>query len=41
MEIPRTYLGEMSILHVGDRWAVGRITESYRMIQIGDEVEIR
>lgn len=41
MEIPRTYLGELSVLYVGDRWAIGRITDSYRLIEIGDEVEIR
>ncbi|HEY7864097.1 MAG TPA: hypothetical protein VIE39_10580 [Thermoanaerobaculia bacterium] len=41
MEIPRTYLGELSVLQVGDRWAVGRITESYRLIEVGDQVEIR
>jgi len=41
LEIPRTYLGEIAILEVGDRWAVGRITDSYRLIEIGDEVEVK
>jgi hypothetical protein len=41
LEIPRTYLGEVAILEVGDRWAVGRITDSYRLIEIGDEVEVK
>lgn len=41
LEIPRTYLGEVAILQVGDRWAVGRITDSYRLIEIGDEVEVK
>ncbi|HTO87616.1 MAG TPA: hypothetical protein VMR54_08845 [Thermoanaerobaculia bacterium] len=41
LEIPRTYLGEVAILAVGDRWAVGRITDSYRLIEIGDEVEVK
>jgi hypothetical protein len=41
VEIPRTYLGEIAILDVGDRWAVGRITDSYRLIEVGDEVELK
>ena len=41
MEIPRTYLGEISVLSVGDRWAVGRITDSFRMIEVGDQVELK
>jgi hypothetical protein len=41
VEIPRTYLGEISILDVGDRWAIGRITDSYRLIEVGDEVELK
>jgi len=40
-EIPRTYLGEIAILTVGDHWAVGRITDSYRLIEVGDEVELK
>jgi hypothetical protein len=39
--IPRTYLGEIGILSVGDRWAIGRVTDSYRMILVGDEVELK
>jgi hypothetical protein len=39
--IPRTYLGEIAILEVGDRWAVGRVTDSYRLIEVGDEVELK
>ncbi|HEY7574361.1 MAG TPA: hypothetical protein VIB08_04310 [Thermoanaerobaculia bacterium] len=41
MEIPRTYLGEVAILEVGDRWAIGRIIDSYRLIEVGDEVELK
>ena len=40
-EIPRTYLGEMAVLAVGDRWAVGRVTDSYRLIEVGDQVELK
>ncbi|HEV8230720.1 MAG TPA: hypothetical protein VGQ75_00095 [Thermoanaerobaculia bacterium] len=40
-EIPRTYLGEIAILAVGDRWAIGRVTDSYRLIEVGDEVELK
>src|SRR5262245_12597191 len=40
-EIPRTYLGEVAILEVGDRWAIGRIIDSYRLIEVGDEVELK
>jgi hypothetical protein len=39
--VPRTYLGEIGILEVGDRWAVGRVTDSYRLIEVGDEVELK
>jgi hypothetical protein len=39
--IPRTYLGEIGILEVGDRWAIGRVTDSYRMVGVGDEVELK
>jgi hypothetical protein len=39
--IPRTYLGEIGVLAVGDRWAVGRVTDSYRLIEVGDEVELK
>jgi hypothetical protein len=40
-EVPRTYLGEIAILSVGDRWAIGRVTDSYRLIEVGDEVELK
>src|SRR6266542_185976 len=40
-EIPRTYLGEMAVPMVGDRWAVARVTDSYRLIEVGDEVELK
>jgi hypothetical protein len=39
--IPRTYLGEIAVLMVGDRWAIGRVTDSYRLIEIGDQVELK
>jgi hypothetical protein len=41
VDVPRTYLGEIAILQVGDRWAIGRVTDSYRMISVGDEVELK
>ncbi|HEY7114456.1 MAG TPA: hypothetical protein VIA45_16120 [Thermoanaerobaculia bacterium] len=41
VEIPRTYLGEIAVLEVGDRWAIGRITDSYRLVEVGDEVELK
>ena len=41
VSIPRTYLGEAAVLMVGDRWAIARLTESYRLIEVGDEVEIK
>ena len=41
MQIPRTYLGEMAVLAVGDRWAIARITDSYRLIELGDQVELK
>lgn len=41
VEVPRTYLGEIAILQVGDGWAIGRVTDSYRMISVGDEVELK
>jgi hypothetical protein len=41
VEIPRTYLGEIAVLEVGDRWAIGRIIDSYRLIEVGDEVELK
>lgn len=39
--IPRTYLGEAGVLMVGDRWAVARLTDSFRLIEVGDEVEVK
>jgi hypothetical protein len=39
--VPRTYLGEAAVLVVGDRWSVVRLTDSYRLIEVGDEVEIK
>lgn len=41
VSIPRTYLGEASVLRVGDRWAIARLTDSYRLIEVGDEVELK
>ena len=40
-DVPRTYLGEIAVLTVGDHWSVGRITDSYRLIEVGDEVELK
>jgi hypothetical protein len=39
--VPRTYLGEAAVLVVGDRWAIARLTDSSRLIQVGDEVELK
>jgi hypothetical protein len=39
--VPRTYLGEASVLVVGDRWAIVRLTDASRLIQVGDEVELK
>jgi hypothetical protein len=41
MAVPRTYLGELAILYVGDRWAMARVTDSNRLIEVGDEVELK
>ncbi|HEV8610219.1 MAG TPA: hypothetical protein VGS98_09150 [Thermoanaerobaculia bacterium] len=41
VSIPRTYLGEVAILAVGDRWSIGRVSDSYRLIEVGDEVELK
>jgi hypothetical protein len=41
MEVPRTYLGDMAVLYVGDRWAVARVIDSSRLIEVGDEVELK
>lgn len=40
-EVPRTYLGEIAVLMVGDHWAIGRISDSFRLIEVGDEVELK
>ncbi len=39
--VPRTYLGEVGILVVGDRWAIARVTDSSHLIEVGDEVEVK
>lgn len=39
--IPRTYLGEGAVLAVGDRWSVVRLTDSFRLVGVGDEVELK
>src|ERR1700682_3146981 len=39
--VPRTYLGEAAVLTVGDRWAIVRLTDSNRLIEVGDEVELK
>src|SRR5438876_3270918 len=39
--VPRTYLGEAAVLMVGERWAVARLTDSFRLIQVGDEAELK
>ncbi len=39
--IPRTYLGEAAVLVSGDHWAIARLTDSFRLIQVGDEVELK
>ncbi|HYV41316.1 MAG TPA: hypothetical protein VEO02_05960 [Thermoanaerobaculia bacterium] len=39
--VPRTYLGEASVMVVGDRWAIARLTDASRLIQVGDEVELK
>jgi hypothetical protein len=41
VQIPRTYLGDLAVLYVGDRWAVGRVVDSSRLIEVGDEVEVK
>lgn len=41
VSVPRTYLGELAILYVGDRWAMARVTDSNRLIEVGDEVELK
>jgi hypothetical protein len=39
--VPRTYLGDLAVLYVGDRWAMGRIIDSSRLIEVGDQVELK
>ncbi len=39
--VPRTYLGEAAVLVVGDRWSIVRITDASRLVQVGDEVELK
>ena len=39
--VPRTLLGDLAILYVGDRWAVARVMDSHRLIEIGDQVELK
>lgn len=41
MSIPRTYLGDLAILYVGDRWAAARVIDSSRLIEIGDQIEVK
>lgn len=41
VEVPRTYLGDLAILYVGDRWAMGRVIGSQRLIGVGDQVELK
>ncbi len=41
VEIPRTYLGDMAVLYVGDRWAMARIIDARRLIEVGDQVELK
>ena len=39
--VPRTYLGDLAILYVGDRWAAARVIDSSRLIEVGDQVEVK
>lgn len=41
VSVPRTYLGDMAILYIGDRWAMARVIDSSRLIEIGDQVELK
>jgi hypothetical protein len=41
LQVPRTYLGELAVLYVGDRWAMARVINSRRLIEVGDEVELK
>jgi hypothetical protein len=40
-EVPRTYLGEGAVLMVGDRWSVVRLTDTFRLVEVGDDVELK
>jgi hypothetical protein len=39
--VPRTYLGDLAILYVGDRWAAARVIDASRLIEVGDQVELK
>ncbi len=41
VSVPRTYLGDLAILYIGDRWAMARVIDSSRLIEIGDQVEVK
>jgi len=41
VDVPRTYLGDLAILYVGDRWAMGRVIDSKKLIGVGDQVELK
>ncbi len=41
VSVPRTYVGEAAVLSVGDRWAIARISDSFHLIEVGDEVELK
>jgi hypothetical protein len=41
VEVPRTYLGDLAVLYVGDRWAMARVIDSSRLIEVGDQVELK
>jgi hypothetical protein len=41
VDIPRTYLGDLAVLYVGDRWAMARVIDSSRLIEVGDQVELK
>ena len=41
VEVPRTYLGDLAILYVGDRWAAATVIDSSRLIEVGDQCEVK
>jgi hypothetical protein len=41
VDIPRTYLGDLAVLYVGDRWAMARVIDASRLIEVGDQVELK